>query len=286
MINELASMTSVDSGITIKWSFEKVLGTLIHIAKDNEDMTSTLIDALKQLNKCNLSKLINLLYVGQDKILASELIDYSKKDFSDFIPVISISAKEISSTFGDKAPLAVIKWHNDHKNIREITGPEKWCHYTQKVQGILAKNFTNMSGVEIGSYHFNDGLKMIVIPKLLEAIGFESKDSSAPGLQAWQKLMRNGSGELAAEYFQKIVDGVVKVEDIENAVYGYDLSFSELYCMQVGIVKHYHNGIAQKYGPEQGKSFLEMLEDNCTLNQEVQDFCHAVVLGDMQDLEN
>ena len=70
VIDELSTMNDEHDRLSISWDFKKVLGILIHITK-NDDDAPNLIYTLSQIKMCSLSKLINLLAVGQDKIISS-----------------------------------------------------------------------------------------------------------------------------------------------------------------------------------------------------------------------
>lgn len=160
-------------GKFVHWDFKKVLGTIIHIAKE-EGNEFSLICTLSQIKMCELSKLINLLYVVQDDIIVSEAdeTDYTKKSFSDFEDLLETTLGVLFSKLGDKAPLAIMKWRNDYINKQDIEDPEQWCGYTTKVQGIFNKIFAEhiVGGNKNDSYHFTDGLGLKVISPLIEKL--------------------------------------------------------------------------------------------------------------------
>ena len=178
---------------------------LIHITK-NDDDAPNLIYTLSQIKMCSLSKLINLLAVGQDKIIASIETDYSKKTLESFDDILEKVLDAVLSSLGNKAPLALIKWKNDLINKASINDPEQWCGYTQKIHGICNKIFSeHAEGVNNASYHFTDGLKSKIIEPLCWKLVSEGPATTI--VEAWRNIIKQGASLLAMELFDKIVDG-------------------------------------------------------------------------------
>ncbi len=278
VINKLSTMTDVHDRLSSNWDFKKVLGTIIHIVKDNEDLTNNLIDTLAQIRLCALSKLMNLLYVVQDLIIESDKVDYSKIQFSAFNEVIKVAVDDVQTEFGEKSPLIVIKWLIDHLNKQGITDPEQWSTETQVVQGRLAKSFMNQTNIKVdnASYHFTNGLEGILIQNMLEKLNIQGSKSEDAILKVWQELVETGVQMLATGYFDKIVAGSVKVSDLENACYAFDLVFGRLKALDVGVIKHYHDLISKKFSTDIGQLFIKQLDD-CELNDEATNYIKTVL---------
>ncbi len=275
VIDKLSTMHNVQDRLTVSWDFEKVLGILIHITKNNEENTSKLIDTLSQIKMCDLSKLINLLAVGQDEIIESIEVDYTKKSFESFEDILGLIHSVAFSILGDKMPLAFIKWKNDLTNNVSIEDPEQWCGYTQKIQGIFNKIFAeHAEGITNSSYHFTDGLKLKIIDPLFEKI--ISKDGVNGTIKdTWKSIMEQGAALLAAELFDKIVAGEKTVDSIAQAVFDYPLSFGELPLLDASTIKHYYALISDKYGEKEANQFAYLLQD-CFLNHDAEEYLHHV----------
>lgn len=297
VIDTLAEMTKVYDRLSVSWSFKKVLGTLIHIAQDSEDMTSNLVYTLKQLKMCDLSKLIHLLNVGQDVIIdAPAIVDYGRIDFSEYSDILQIISNKLIEAFGDKAPLALIKWYGSHSNSTNGKfSPENWCSNIQEVQAIFNKTFMDFPNVTIESYHFTDGLKSCLIDTLINEIHFNTMNSASINqklnvIQIFQELIKIGSKQLASEYFDKIVDGAITDLTAIAPTCEFSLSFSNLKFLEYDEIKHYYDRILQKHGADQAAQFVQFLFEECLLSDEVikkaqenhKDAIHANCLSPMR----
>ncbi len=213
VINKLSSMTTVSDRLSVNWSFKKILGTIIHIVKDDQELLSNLETTLSQLQMCSLSKLIHLLNVVQDKLIAkldATQNDYSKMSIDNFENVLKLIFSAIES-LGDNGPLFFAKWLNDRLNEGNNKNPDKWNPATQKIQGIINKTFAeNFEGVDGQSFHFNDGLELKLISELKEYLMPNSARAQSINensiIHKYIKLIEQGSEMLIDEYLTQFIN--------------------------------------------------------------------------------
>lgn len=276
VIDMLASMRSVTDRLPMPWDFKLVLGALIHLSQDNPEMQSKLIDTLGQIKMCDLSKLMSLLYVGQDEILESTAIDYTKTDINHFERTVGASLDKVYDCFKHQAGLALIKWLNDTAYARD-TAPENWCSSTQVLHGIFNSSFMQNPEVDINSYHFIDGLQNIVIKGLTDIMGFSAQEPKNELHCLWYNLVREGATQLAEEYFKKLVAGEADLSALENVTCDIALAFGQLEFLSPEMINQYYQEISHVSGNKMGLSFLRYLSEYCGLNDGATEYINHTI---------
>lgn len=265
VIEKLASMRVVNDRLPGSWDFKYVLATVIHIADQVQGVMDNFIYGLTQIRMCDLSKLINLLYIVQDVVLEEELVENPEIDRFD----IADSVLRKIEVLVEDYPLKVINWLNDHLNKQEVKDPEDWQLWTQKIHGIF--NNSLMEKLPIlspGSYHFNDELQILCIG-LIETIQLNKEGSNNPVILKWQQTIKAGAIKLAEKFFNEILKGDREISSIGDATFDFDLSFGMLDAMPSEVISFYYDKIADKFGVDQAKAFVDTVQKCLTLNPEV-----------------
>lgn len=268
VLKRLSEMTDVEDRLPVHWNFKQILGTIIHIIGDDVTLQNNLTDTLREIQMCNLSKLMHLIYVVQDQIIEDQnVIDYSKANLEDFKEVSDASANIISSS-NEKAPFDFIKWLSDRTN--KIT-PEDWSLSTQKIQGIFNKIFSEIfSKINIDSYHYIDGLNKIFIENFVTLIKAEKADE--PLLKSWLNIIAKGEEFFISNYFDEILKGNIELESLENASFSQEMNFGNFSNLSIQTIQKY----IDLFG-DQGAKFLELIKENCALSDEVEDHIKHVL---------
>jgi hypothetical protein len=93
-----------------------------------------------------------------------------------------------------------------------------------------------------------------------------SNNRNLEEIQFWQGLIKVGSNLLAAEFFDKIVDGTITDLSAVDPTCEFSLSFSDLQYVEYEVVKHYYDLISQKHGEAMAEQFVQFLFEECILS--------------------
>ena len=270
VVDLLSGMRNVHDRLSENWDFKQVLASVIHISRTcgDEMIYNSLIHCLSELYLCDLGKLINILYVAQDKILEKQQINYAAQNFTEFYPILDETMKQINNTFKEEASLAITEWFYDiYGNIKS----EEWGKYTLKVQGIITQIFTELGDQKIESYHFNDGLKAQIIMPLIEKI----KSNTVPHetLISWQEALYKGKINIVTSFFEQIAtaNSEKMVNLFNDVTYKAEKLYGDFTIIGSRLVNNHYQHMLT-YDQAKAIKFLSLLKDNCTINQEVINF--------------
>lgn len=189
----------------------KTVGTIIHISENNAELIGGLAAKLAEVNMCNFSKLIELLYVVQDTIIGGGQIAWHTKNIDEFQVVFDRVFNKLSKDVEDPE-LAFVQWLLDMYKGNNLK-PEDRHPLTNKILGMFNEVFSEIvtasevargiNGV-LASYHFSDGLQQKVADLVQKLV--QSNIGKHKFLTKWMELYNVSQSTALQQFFDQAKD--------------------------------------------------------------------------------
>ena len=235
VIDELCLMVDVtdrlynNNGNIVHMNFKKVLGHILHLAQNEDDINYNLVSALAGLNKCDLSKMMYLLATVQKTFTRSGIEEALAND--DLInTVYKNTLKDINDADGIEY-LNAIQWYYSKINVRD-QGYN--FEAISKIDSFFLKNFAKELGPDI--FISNDSLKSYlesdVIAPLAQklrldrkAIQPENDNKLESSIYEWQNYLNIAVANDIVNYINEHPNNLVGLDVYCNEHFG----FGEIY---------------------------------------------------------
>ncbi len=282
VVCELIVMNDVYDRLDEGWDFQITLACVIKATKDDEMLELALINCLSELKMCNLGKLMNLLYVVQDKLFeVPELSEQHKGEFFG-LALETIKADKYFQEHPEYLDSSIHAWVIAHM---EQLPPEAWRPGVTKIQGIMNQVFSTFQ-VDVareGSADYINLKDNIIKIDLVETI-FRTEAANLP---EWKELLNSSVGKK----IEALVDKIIQVPDqmqalLENISVRSDLVYANFSTIKVSLFDSCYREIKENLGAEKAAQFAKLLNDEAVLSEEATNHLDAAVKQDLLLIAN
>jgi len=241
-----------------------------------------LINCLSQLKMCDLGKLMNLLYVVQDKLFeVPELSEQHKGEFFS-LALEAIKANEYFQEHPECLDSSIHAWAIAHA---EKQPPEAWSRVVTKIQGIMNQIFSTfqVGATREGSADYINLKDNIIKIDLVETI-FRTEAANLP---EWKELLNSSVGKRIKGLVDKIIQAPDQMQALlENVSLRSDLLYADFSTIKVPLFENSYITIKENLGVEKASHFAKLLNDEAVLSEEATNYLDAAVKQDLLLIAN